>query len=106
MNLQKNLTQLLSGWQTAAQRPHPAMQNMQPRIVAILLRWPWDGERVLHAGDIQGELRRQGGEAPLPAVVAALQALAQQQALRLGPGSSSSNVQILEIFPVRLEALR
>jgi hypothetical protein len=82
------------------------MPNIQARIVAILLRWPWDDARMLHAGDIQGELRRQGGEAPLPAVVAVLEALARHQALRLGPGPSSTNVQILEVFPARLETLR
>jgi hypothetical protein len=34
------------------------MNNLQQRIVVVLLRWLWDPGQILHGWDIQGQLRR------------------------------------------------
>ena len=79
--------------------------NLQQRVAAVILRWPWEADHVPHGWDIQGQIRRQGGEAALPSIVAALEALAKEPAIRLGPPIDGGNRQILEVFPARLRAL-
>jgi hypothetical protein len=41
----------------------------------------------------------------LPAIVAALEALAQQQAIRISTKTSVGNLMILETFPARLQEI-
>jgi hypothetical protein len=41
----------------------------------------------------------------LPAIVAALEALAQQQAIRISAKTSVGNLMILEAFPARLQEI-
>jgi hypothetical protein len=81
------------------------MNNLQERIAAVLLRWPWEPGKQPHAWDIQGQLRRQGGEMGLEPVVAALEALAARQAIRVGPQTPAGNIIILEVFPTRLQEI-
>ena len=81
------------------------MNNLQQRIAVVLLRWPWEPGKVPHAWDIQGQLRRQGGEVALAPIIAALEALASQRAIRISPKTAVGNLMILEAFPVRLQEL-
>lgn len=81
------------------------MNTLQQRIAVVLLRWPWEPGKVPHGWDIQGQLRRQGREVGLPPIVAALEALAQQQAIRVSDKTAVGNVLILEAFPARLEEI-
>jgi len=81
------------------------VNNLQQRIAVVLLRWPWEPGKVPHAWDIQGQLRRQGGEVALGPIVTALEALATQQAIRVSPKTAVGNMLILEAFPVRLQAI-
>lgn len=79
--------------------------NLQQRIATVLLRWPWPPDQVPHEWDIQGQLRRQGGEVAQSKVIAALEALAQQQAIRLSPKVAGGKLMILEVFPARLQEI-
>lgn len=81
------------------------MNNLQQRVAAILLRWPWEPDKQPHAWDIQGQLRRQGGEVALGPIVAALEALATRQAIRISAKSALGALTILEAFPLRLQEL-
>jgi hypothetical protein len=81
------------------------MNNLQQRIAVVILRWPWNPGQVPHGWDIQCQLRRQGREVALPAIVAALEALAQQQAIRISAKTSVGNLMILETFPARLQEI-
>ena len=81
------------------------MNNLQERIAVVLLRWPWEPGREPHAWDIQGQLRRQGREVALAPIVAALEALAAQRAIRVSTKTAVGNLLILEAFPARLEEL-
>jgi hypothetical protein len=79
--------------------------NLQQRIAVVILRWPWAEGQVPHGWDIQGQLQRQGGSVALPPIIAALEALAQQHAIRLSPQNAGGNRSILETFPERLQEL-
>jgi hypothetical protein len=79
--------------------------NLQQRIAVVILRWPWAPEQVPHGWDIQGQLQRQGGEVALKPIIAALEALARQQAIRIGPHAADGNRSILEAFPDRLREI-
>lgn len=81
------------------------MNNLQQRIAVVILRWPWNPGQVPHGWDIQGQLRRQGREVALPAIVAALEALDQQHAIRISAKTSVGNRMILEAFPARLQEI-
>ena len=81
------------------------MNNLQQRIAVVILRWPWNPGQVPHGWDIQGQLRRQGREVALPAIVAALEALAQQHAIRISAKTSVGNLMILEAYPARLQEI-
>ena len=76
--------------------------NNLPRIAVVILRWPWEPDKVPHGWDIQGQLRRQGREVGLAPIIAALEALAQQQAIRISAKTAVGNIMILETFPARL----
>ncbi len=79
--------------------------NLQQRIAVVILRWPWAPEQIPHGWDIQGQLQRQGGEVALAPIISALEALAQQRAIRLSPVAPGGNRSILEAFPDRLREL-
>ncbi len=81
------------------------MNNLQQRIAVIIARWPWEPDKIPQGWDIQGQLRRQGGEVAIAPVVSALEALAQQRAIRLGPATPAGNMTILEVFPARLQEI-
>jgi hypothetical protein len=82
-----------------------AMNNLQQRIAVVLLRWPWEPGPVPHGWDIQGQLRRQGREVALGPIVAAREALAAQQAIRISAQTAVGNRLIREAFPVRLQEI-
>ena len=79
--------------------------NLQQRIALVILRWPWAPGQVPHGWDIQGQLQRQGGAFALAPIVTALEALAQQRAVRLSPPAPGGNRRILEAFPDRLREI-
>ena len=81
------------------------MNNLQQRIAVVLLRWPWEPGQIPHGWDIQGQLRRQGREVALGPIIAALEGLAAQHAIRVSAKTAVGNLLILEAFPVRLEEL-
>ncbi len=81
------------------------MNNLQQKIAVILSRWPWEPGKIPQGWDIQGQLRRQGGEVAIAPVVSALEALARQQAIRVGTAVPPGNMTILEVFPERLEQI-
>jgi hypothetical protein len=81
------------------------MNNPQQRIAVIISRWPWEPGKIPQGWDIQGQLRRQGGEVSIAPIVAALEALAKRQAIRVGSATPPGAMTILEVFPARLQEI-
>ena len=79
--------------------------NLQQRIAVVILRWPCAPGQVPHGWDIQGQLQRQGGAVALGPIIAALEALAQQRAIRISPQAPGGNRSILEVYPDRLQEI-